>query len=69
MDNKKIKKYLEENFMTTSQVADEFDVKVRTLTSYLARGQVIPDDRKIRVGGQWLIERKFAESKWDKRKE
>ena len=50
--------------MTLKEVEEEYKVAPTTLRAYISRGKVIPEDKKVKLGNQWLIERKFAEEKW-----
>lgn len=56
------------NYITINDLAKKYGLNPDTIRSYIARGQVIPDDKKFKVGNTWLIEKKFAEEKWGKRR-
>lgn len=52
--------------LTLLQVSEQYNIKRNTLLSYISRNQVIPEDKKIKIGNQWFIDRDFAEEKWGK---
>lgn len=56
------------NYITINDLAKEYKLNPDTIRSYIARGQVIPDDKKFKIGNTWLIEKQFAKEKWSKRK-
>jgi len=57
-----------EDFMTLAEIGKDYKVKPATLRSYISRGQVIPEDKRIKIGETWLIDREFVEEKWGKNK-
>lgn len=52
------------DLMTLKEIEAKYGVKTRTVQSYITRDQVIPSDKKIKIGRQWFVDRKFAEEKW-----
>lgn len=58
-----------ENYMTLKDIENEFGVKTRTVQAYILRGQVIPEDKKIKIGRQWFIDKAFAKGKWGNNEE
>lgn len=65
-DSADIAKKFKMLFMTLKEIEETYGVKKNTLKAYLTRGEVIPDDKKIKIGNQWFIEREFSEKKWKK---
>lgn len=53
-----------EDIMTLAQVEQEYGVKADTLRSYIARGQVIPRHKLLKVGENWCIEKRWVRQKY-----
>lgn len=53
-----------DNWLTLKEIEKLTGVKVDTLGAYLRRNEVIPDDKRIKKGNMWLIDRKWIEEKY-----
>lgn len=53
---------------TISEITEEFNLKRNTLTGYITRGQVIPKDKMIKKGEQWLIDKAWIDEKYKDKK-
>lgn len=66
-DSMEVAKKFKDFFMTLKEIEEKYGVKKSTVKAYLTRGEVIPNDKKIKIGNQWFTEREFAENKWGKK--
>lgn len=58
----------EKNYYTLREIEEIYGVKVNTLTSYISRGVVIPDEVKGKIGGIWAISKEWVDTKYGKNK-
>lgn len=56
------------SLMTLSEIEETYGVRSDTIRSYITRGQVIPENKRVKIGEMWFIDRKFAEEKWARRR-
>lgn len=56
------------NYMTLQEIEASYKIQARTLNAYILREEVIPKDKIVRIGKQWLIERSWVEEKYAKKK-
>ena len=49
---------------TTSEIKEKFGISPGTIRTYIMRNTVIPEDKRIKIGRQWYVEREFAENLW-----
>lgn len=54
-------------WMTINELSEKYGVVPATIRNYIKRNQVIPEKKRIKIGRQWFIDRKFAEEKWGKK--
>lgn len=59
----------EKNYYTLREIEELYGVKVNTLTSYIARGVVIPDEVKGKIGGIWAISKEWVDMKYGHKKD
>lgn len=53
-----------DNWLTLKEIEKLTGVKVDTLGAYLRRKEVIPEDKRIKKGNMWLIDKKWVEEKY-----
>lgn len=53
---------------TISEITELYGLKRGTITSYISKGQVIPKDKMIKKGEQWLIDKKWIDEKYKDKK-
>lgn len=64
MNIQEILNNIEHTHYTTSEIKEKFDISPATLRAYISRDKVIPEDKRIKIGRQWYIEKEFAENLW-----
>ena len=57
----------ERNLLTLNEVQERYGIKPDTIRSYITRGEVIPQDKIVKIGRQWFIDSVFAAEKWGKK--
>lgn len=58
----------ERNLLTLNEVQERYGIKPDTIRSYITRGEVIPQDKLIKIGRQWFIDSVFASEKWGQKR-
>ena len=58
----------ERGLLTLNEVQEQFGVKPDTIRSYITRGEVIPQDKIVKIGRQWFIDSVFASEKWGQKR-
>lgn len=53
---------------TISEITEAYNLKRTTLNNYINRGQVIPKDKMIKKGEQWLIDKAWIDEKYKDKK-
>lgn len=56
----------ERSLLTLNEINERYGIKPDTIRSYIARGEVIPKDKIVKIGRQWFIDSVFAAEKWGK---
>lgn len=55
--------------ITLKEIEEKYGVKPATIRSYVNREKVIPEDKILKIGSLWFIDRAFAEEKWGNKKD
>lgn len=55
---------IERTHYTTSEIKEKYDISPGTIRTYIMRDEVIPEDKRIKIGRQWYIEKDFADKLW-----
>ena len=64
MNIQEILNNIEHTHYTTSEIKEKVGISPGTIRTYVMRDEVIPEDKRIKSGRQWYIEKEFADRLW-----
>lgn len=64
MNIQEILNNIEHTHYTTSEIKEKYGISPGTIRTYIMRDEVIPEDKRIKIGRQWYIEKEFADKLW-----
>lgn len=56
-----------EDYITILDIEKQFNVKAGTIRSFIAREQVIPKDKIVKIGRQWFINKQWVKENYEER--